>query len=117
MAIMGGGSLVLRDDHVPARWELGVGVEERRLGREVYQLWSQKSCVRRRALEAAQLWRKGSSQRSTCLSPTFVFQAFFFFFFFFLFLFLFLFQMTCLVWFAFVGTITLNWVIFFFPLT
>lgn len=80
MAIMGGGSLVLRDDHVPARWELGVGVEERRLGREVYQLWSQKSCVRRRALEAAQLWRKGSSQRSTCLSPTFVFQAFFFFF-------------------------------------
>lgn len=42
----------------PATWELGVGVEGRRLSGEVYQLWSRKFCVRSRALEAVQAWRR-----------------------------------------------------------
>lgn len=55
-------------------------VEALRLGWAVYQLSSQKSCVRSRALQTVQSWRKGSSERSICLSPKFVFKTFFFFF-------------------------------------
>lgn len=78
--------------------ELGVEVEALRLGWAVYQPSSQKSCVRSRALQAVQSWRKGSSERSTCLSPKFVFKAFFFFFF----------KMTYLVCLEFMGIITLK---------
>lgn len=68
---MGGGHLVPR--HHRATWELGVDVGDVWRGGAVLQLSSQKSCARRRAPEAVQSWRKGTSERSTCLLPKFVF--------------------------------------------
>lgn len=55
-----------------ATLELGVDVEDTGWGRS-NQLCSQKSCVSSRALVAVQSWRKGGSERCTCLLPKFVF--------------------------------------------
>lgn len=68
---MGGGHLV--PGRHCATWELGVDVGDVRRGGAILQLSSQKSCARRRALEAVQSWRKGTSERSTRLLPKFVF--------------------------------------------